>query len=107
MQIQLTETADKMLKEALMASPGKHIQLAYDSEGCGCAVSGVPALWLTDQPVGETESIQTNGAPILIQKVKKVFFDEQMKMDANEKSNTFSLKSNSETLNPRMRMISK
>lgn len=107
MQIELSETAEKMLQEALLAAPGKQIQLAYDSEGCGCAVSGVPALWLTDQPVGETEQIQTNGTPIHIQSVKKVFFDEQMKMDADEKSNTFSLKSKSEMLNPKMRMISK
>lgn len=44
MNIECTPYALEQLKMRF-GSPLPAFRLVYDSEGCGCAVSGVPALW--------------------------------------------------------------
>lgn len=87
--------------------PAEKAQLRYDAEGCGCAVSGVPTIWLTDELTGQCERIETNGLPLYIQTSQKVFFDEEMTIDYNEKAKTLVLKSPAEMLSPRMSIIVK
>lgn len=87
--------------------PGEKAQLRYDAEGCGCAVSGVPTIWLADELTGQCEAIETNGLPLYIQTSQKVFFDEEMTIDYNEKAKTLVLKSPAEMLSPRMSILVK
>ncbi|MCY8514891.1 iron-sulfur cluster biosynthesis family protein [Bacillus atrophaeus] len=107
MQIHLTDTAKQTLQQAMVANPGKKAQLRFDAQGCGCAVSGVPTIWLSEQLTGECEQLETNGVPLYIQSSQKVFFDDQMTIDYNEKANTLALKSPAQMLSPRMSILVK
>ncbi|WP_016939178.1 iron-sulfur cluster biosynthesis family protein [Bacillus siamensis] len=107
MQIHVTDAAKHTLLQAMDANPEKKAQLRYDAEGCGCAVSGVPAIWLADELTGQCERIETNGLPLYIQTSQKVFFDEEMTIDYNEKAKTLVLKSPAEILSPRMSILVK
>lgn len=106
MQITITEAAEQKLSARTEGKAG-YLKLAYDIEGCGCAVSGVPTLWLVDA-VGEDDiEIETNNRSIYIEKQKQVFFDETMNLDFHVKSNCFQLKSPGQYLNPRMSLVDK
>ncbi|KXZ22023.1 hypothetical protein AXI59_11735 [Bacillus nakamurai] len=107
MQIHVTDAAKETLHLAMDANPGKKAQLRFDAEGCGCAVSGVPTIWLAEELTGECERIETNGLPLYIQTSQKVFFDEQMTIDYNEKAKTLALKSPAQMLSPRMSILVK
>lgn len=107
MQIHVTDAAKHTLQQAMDANPGKKAQLRYDAEGCGCAVSGVPTIWLADELTGQCEAIETNGLPLYIQTSQKVFFDEEMTIDYNEKAKTLVLKKPGRDAEPENEHISK
>ncbi|WP_307891907.1 iron-sulfur cluster biosynthesis family protein [Bacillus swezeyi] len=107
MQLEITEQARQAIEQAKEAYPDKKIQLRYDSEGCGCAVSGVPVIWLTDELSGNCEPLKTNGIPMYIQSSQKVFFDEVMTIDYHEKAGALMLKSPAQMLSPRMSILVK
>ncbi|MDX8364362.1 iron-sulfur cluster biosynthesis family protein [Cytobacillus sp. IB215665] len=83
----------------------KLLKLAYDTEGCGCVVSGVSALWIVDKENDDEIKVDTNFIPLLIDQSKTVFFDEEMTIDFTENANCFMLKSPSQILNPRMSLL--
>ncbi|WP_338442790.1 iron-sulfur cluster biosynthesis family protein [Bacillus spizizenii] len=107
MNIHVTDAAKQALQQAFDANPGKKAQLRYDAEGCGCAVSGVPTIWLAEELTGQCERLETNGILLYIQSSQKVFFDDQMTIDYNEKAKTLALKSPAEMLSPRMSILVK
>lgn len=106
MNITITEEAAKKIKERM---EGKNclLKLKYDIDGCGCVVSGVPALWLVSELDEDDRQIKTNVGDIYIEKSKEVFLDEHLKIDFSEKSNSFQLKSPNQYLNPRMSIYDK
>ena len=106
MNITVTEKAVKKIEERKGQSAG-FLKLKYDTEGCGCVVSGVTALWLVKELDEDDQEILTNAGPIYIEKSKAVFLDENLKIDFSESSNTFQLKSPNEYLNPRMSFFNK
>lgn len=106
MQINISETAEKKISEKTAGKAG-FLKLMYDIDGCGCAVSGVPVLWLVKELEANDIEIKTNGHPIYIEKSKQVFFDETMMLDFIENINTFQLKSPGQYLNPRMSLVDK
>ncbi|MBU8879211.1 iron-sulfur cluster biosynthesis family protein [Bacillus sp. FJAT-29790] len=101
MEITITETAANKIKERVAGKNG-YIKLKYDTEGCGCVVSGVTALWLVNEIDEDDREIKTNAGSIFVEKSKEVFLDENMKIDFSEKANCFQLKSPNQYLNPRM-----
>ncbi|BCB04623.1 iron-sulfur cluster biosynthesis family protein [Bacillus sp. KH172YL63] len=102
MKIQLTKEAVQKIDDTIENQQG-HLKLKYDTEGCGCVVSGIPALWFVKQPVeGEDIEIETNSYPILVEKSKMVFLDDELKIDFSSQSNTFQLKSPGQIINGRM-----
>jgi uncharacterized protein YqkB len=105
MQIKFTETAIKQL-EPYMLHKGQ-LKLVYDTEGCGCAVNGVAALWLVDKPDGN--DLQANGDPYPVAYSPKdeVFFEELLKIDYQNTTKSFILKSNSQIYNASMSLIDK
>ncbi|MCH1624842.1 iron-sulfur cluster biosynthesis family protein [Ferdinandcohnia quinoae] len=106
MKIQFTGKAVKKL-ETTYTNKNKLLKLKYETDGCGCVLSGVTALWLID-PIDEDEDdiiIETNYQPILLEKSKMVFMDEEMTIDVVESANCFMLKSPNQILNPRLRLI--
>lgn len=92
---------DKKLNNELL------LKIRYETEGCGCVVSGVPTLWIVDHQEKDEVRIETNFCPVLVEKTKMVFYDEQLKIDYVKSANCYSLKSPNQILNPRMMLIEK
>jgi uncharacterized protein YqkB len=81
------------------------LKLKYDTEGCGCLVSGISALQLVRE-VDENDVLADSADPeIYYDKTTAVFFDENLLIDTNA-SGSFVLKSESQILNPRMKLYS-
>ncbi|MFJ7754818.1 iron-sulfur cluster biosynthesis family protein [Peribacillus muralis] len=106
MYIEWTERAAGKIADKLEGQKG-HLQLKYDTDGCGCVVSGVTALWLVDEVEEGTEKVETNGIPLFVEKSKMIFLDETMKIDFVPEANSFQLKSPNQILNPRMSFFNK
>ncbi|MGM0852969.1 MAG: iron-sulfur cluster biosynthesis family protein [Bacillota bacterium] len=105
MKIELTNEATKKIQDKIGTKNG-HLKLKYDTEGCGCVVSGIPTLWFVHEPEkGEDITIETNSYPILVEKSKVVFLDEDLKIDFSSQSNTFQLKSPGQIINGRMSFL--
>lgn len=101
MEITITEAAAQKIGQRINGKAG-FLKLKYDTEGCGCVVSGITALWLVNDLEDEDVAIETNDKTVYIEKSKAVFLDEKMKIDFSENSNTFQLKSPNQILNGRM-----
>ncbi|WP_066294673.1 iron-sulfur cluster biosynthesis family protein [Bacillus sp. FJAT-29937] len=106
MHIEITEAAARKIKERTAGKKG-YLKLKYDTEGCGCVVSGVTALWLVNELDDDDREIKTDIGSIYIEKSKEVFLDENLKIDFSEKANSFQLKTPNEYLNPRMSLFDK
>jgi uncharacterized protein YqkB len=94
MYIHHTEAAQNRLASYPL-SAGDRIRLVYDSEGCGCAVSGVASLWLVSESEGDELRAETNAEtlPITFLKRHEIFFEEQMQLDYSEERLAFRLSS--------------
>ncbi|MGG0890512.1 iron-sulfur cluster biosynthesis family protein [Cytobacillus horneckiae] len=106
MNIKITAKAAEQI-EARIAGKAGYLKLKYDTEGCGCVVSGVTALWLVDHLDEDDREVATDHGSIYVEKSKEVFLDEEVIIDYYEKANCFQLKSKSEYLNPRMSFFDK
>jgi uncharacterized protein YqkB len=105
MNITFTDRAAEKIQTKLAKTSGAMLKLKYDTDGCGCVVSGVPTLWVVSEKEEGDIEISTNFQPILIEKTKQVFFDEEMTIDFVEAANCFMLKSPGQILNPRMSLV--
>lgn len=106
MEITITDIAAKKIEEKKGQQEG-FLKLKYDTEGCGCVVSGVTALWLVDKIDEDDREIETSIGSIYVEKSKEVFLNENLKIDFSPLSNSFQLKSPNEFLNPRMSFLNK
>ena len=105
MKIEITNEAMQKIIDKIDHQEG-YLKLKYDTEGCGCVVSGIPTLWYVRTPdEGEDIEIETNSYPILVEKSKTVFLDEELKIDFSTASNTFQLKSPGQIINGRMNFV--
>ncbi|MCS7464437.1 hypothetical protein N0M98_30520 [Paenibacillus doosanensis] len=105
MQITFTDQAVDQLGKYQINENGE-LKLVYDSEGCGCAVSGVPTLWIVDR-AGERD-LRAEGTPyeLLYEKKHEVFFEDRMTLDYAE-NRGYVLKSSGQIYNANMRLIDK
>lgn len=106
MEITITDIAAKKIEEKTGEQKG-FLKLKYDTEGCGCVVSGVTALWLVNEIDEDDRAIETTIGSIYVEKSKEVFLNENLKIDFSSSSNSFQLKSPNEILNPRMSFVNK
>ncbi|MDP4162167.1 MAG: iron-sulfur cluster biosynthesis family protein [Bacillota bacterium] len=104
MEINITEAAVQKIIEKTEGRSG-YLKLKYDTEGCGCAVNGVPVLSLETELQTNEIVIKTNRVPIYIESTKTVFFDENMTIDFSAAVNCFQLKSPAQILNGRMSLL--
>ncbi|RFU65618.1 iron-sulfur cluster biosynthesis family protein [Peribacillus glennii] len=101
MKIEWTEKAINKISDKINGKQG-HMTLNYDTDGCGCVMSGVTNLSYTDSHKQDHEKIETNFLPVYLEKTKMIFLDETMKIDFVPEANSFQLKSPNGILNPRM-----
>lgn len=104
MEIRVTERAAQKIAERLQHREG-YLKLKYDTEGCGCVVSGVAALWIVSDLDDDDMEVETAAGSIYVEKSKLVFLDENMIIDFSDQANCFQLKSPNQYLNPRMSLI--
>ncbi|UUZ94571.1 hypothetical protein LJK87_08520 [Paenibacillus sp. P25] len=107
MHIAFTETVAKEIERIWgPGSPGR-LKLVYDSEGRGCAVSGVPTLWLVDETGAHDITIDGSPYSVLMDKKHEVFFEERMTVDYVQEGLRFVLKSSGQIYNAHMSLIDK
>ena len=100
--VTFTEKALVKINEKFNGNDNKWLKIKYDTEGCGCVVSGVSALWITSEKEEDDIVVESNVEGLLMEKSKLVFFDEDMTVDFVDSANSFMLKCPSQILNPRM-----
>lgn len=103
MRIHFTASAVAKLQPEL--ETGKLLKLLYDTEGCGCVVSGVPALQLLDE-LGEHDA-QGDGDPLpfLHEPRFDVFFEPELKVDYDADRGQFALKSDNQIYTNKLRLV--
>lgn len=104
MELKWTEQAIEKIEKTFHEG---FLLLKHDTEGCGCVVSGVSALWALESEPADTIKIETNYVPVFIEKHTAVFFDEVMSIDFKKEQNTLQLKSPNQMLNPNLRFENK
>jgi uncharacterized protein YqkB len=104
MEILITEPAAAKINEKTKDYKG-FLKLKYDTEGCGCAVDGVAALWFIPELEDDDIAIETNSQTVYVEKAKMVFFDEKMKLDYSQTTNWFKLSSDQQILNGQLSLV--
>lgn len=107
MKITMTKEAIDHLTPVIEKNEGRYLKMKYDTEGCGCVMSGVTALWLVEKLDDDDVKIETNYVPLIVEKTKMVFLDEELTVSYNKTANCYMLKSPSQILNPRMSLLVK
>ncbi|AEV19926.1 iron-sulfur cluster biosynthesis family protein [Geobacillus sp. G4] len=102
--ITFTDAAKRALA-SIVAESGRQLKLMFDTDGCGCLVDGVPALWLVDKADEDDVVVETNFAPVLVERSRLIFFDETMTIDVKPGTTVFQLKSPGQTLNGHMPFV--
>jgi len=105
-EINITEAAVEKINQRVNGREG-YLKLKYDTDGCGCAVNGVVALWFVPNLDSDDIAIETNDRTVYVEKSKTVFLDEQMKIDFSNAANCFQLKSPQQILNGHMSLLIK
>lgn len=106
MEINITATAMQKITEKKGEQEG-YLKLKYETEGCGCVMSGVTSLWLVSEIDEDDRAIETSIGPIYVEKSKEVFLNDELIIDFSPSNNSFQLKSPNEYLNPRMSFLNK
>jgi uncharacterized protein YqkB len=106
MHITLTEPAINQL-QPLMNTQSAILKLAYDSEGCGCAVNGVPMLWLVSEADAQDLEADTAPYPIVYNPKHEIFFDDRLTIDYRPETKCYILKSDNQIYNSGMSVVDK
>ncbi|WP_281887114.1 iron-sulfur cluster biosynthesis family protein [Paenibacillus sp. YYML68] len=107
MFIQFTEDAVQAIRERIGERAGR-LKLVYDNEGCGCAVSGVPALWIIEAATAHDFQLQAEPLDVWMDNKHEVFFEEKMTVERSTKNDRcFILKSSGQIYNSYMHVIDK
>lgn len=91
MQMTFTERAIAKIQD--LCAPDARLKLVYDTEGCGCAVNGVPALWRIDRAEDGDIRVSSNAFEVYIEPRHAVFFEDELTLDGNPAPNSFRLMS--------------
>ncbi|THF74615.1 iron-sulfur cluster biosynthesis family protein [Cohnella fermenti] len=101
MIIEWSAEAVQALQEKFGGS-GAALKLVSDSEGCGCSVSGVPALWAVEAPGQGDLQAASEPFPVWYEPRHAIFFDERMRIAYNQDYRTFTLASDSQIYTNRL-----
>lgn len=93
MKIQVTPLAGRKLKERLGDQPGL-FKLFYDTEGCGC--DGINVLLIVNEAQPGDVSVDAGELPFIVSRQQEIFYEEQMRLDAEERFSSFKLDSHSQ-----------
>ncbi|QTH45067.1 hypothetical protein J4772_12045 [Cohnella sp. LGH] len=80
------------------------LKLVSDSEGCGCAMNGVAALWVIRKPEKGDLQAESNGVEVWYEKRHEVFFDERMRVSYAPSKRAFKLASDGQIYSNQLRL---
>lgn len=107
MKIEITKEAQQRLLTLEPMIGDGCLKLAYDSEGCGCAVDGVAQLWIVRAPGEHDVEMRAEPRPIWYDRRHAWYFSERVKLDYRPSGGTFVLSSNEQIYNAAMPLIDK
>ncbi|MGO4887180.1 iron-sulfur cluster biosynthesis family protein [Anaerobacillus sp. MEB173] len=102
MKLMFTDMAMLQIKKRIKEEKMFQLKLTYDSDDCGCAVNGISFLQVIEQPNKNDKKLITNFVPTYIEQRHEIFFDEEMKVEFDERSYAFRLSSPQQIINPRL-----
>ncbi|WP_234032975.1 iron-sulfur cluster biosynthesis family protein [Paenibacillus faecalis] len=103
--IQLTAEAEKKLREKIGSHPGR-VRLVYDTEGCGCAVNGIPGLAIINEADAEDVTISAGDQVMfVINRRQEVFFEDSMTLDVIPGLDSFRLDSRHQTYGTNIQLV--
>lgn len=105
MMITFTASAVRKLSPYLQDGSSM-LKLLHDTEGCGCVMSGVPALQLISSPSVDDREAQGEPFAFYYEPRHEVFYDEPLKVDYNEAAGSFSLRSDNQIYTTHLRFMS-
>lgn len=91
--IQVTPLAERKLKERLGDQPG-FFKLFYDTVGCGC--DGINVLLIVSEVEQGDSRIETNSLPFIVSRQQEIFYEDKMRLDAEERFSSYKLVSDSQ-----------
>lgn len=106
MFIRFTNTAAERIREKI-GDRSAFLKLAYDTEGCGCAVNGVAQLWIVEEPPPHDARASGDPFSVIYDPNHEVFFEDQMVVDYIERTRTYKLSSSSQIYNAFMPLLDK
>ena len=104
MRIDFTPEAARRIEAELPDGPVV-LKLLYDTEGCGCVMSGVPTLLTIAEPDEGDERAEGGPFEVWFQKRYEVFFEDALKVDARAGNPTFVLKSDNQIYTTNLRLL--
>jgi uncharacterized protein YqkB len=107
MKMTFTDSAAEQLSRTLDSRDS--LKLAYDTEGCGCAVNGVPQLSIVDvrEPGSDEVRMDSERFTVWADPRQMVFFDDELTLDFRPESGTYRLKSANQIFGASMRLMDK
>src|SRR5262249_52363118 len=91
--------------ESRFGADAKIWTLVYDTEGCGCAVNGVPALWAQDGPEPGHKRAESEGPQVWHEPRHEVFFEERLRVGYLPEHRSFTLTSDGQIYTNRLRLL--
>jgi uncharacterized protein YqkB len=101
MKISWSEEAVRQIRERF-GSDAAHLRLVYDTEGCGCAVNGVPALWVVDERAPGDIAVDCEPFGVSIDPKHEVFFEDVLRIDYRSDVRCFRLSSDNQIYTSRL-----
>ncbi|CAM4286362.1 iron-sulfur cluster biosynthesis family protein [Paenibacillus alkaliterrae] len=84
----------------------KQLKLLHDTEGCGCVVSGVPALQLIMESSVDDKLAHGEPFPFYYEPRHEVYYEPRLRVDYDPQRSCFSLKSDSQIYTLHLRFLS-
>ncbi|MBD2847625.1 iron-sulfur cluster biosynthesis family protein [Paenibacillus sp. IB182496] len=88
----------------MLETSGKQLKLLHDTEGCGCVMSGVPALQLIPGPGPDDRAGESETLPFLFEPRHAIFFEPRLTVDYTADSDRFTLKSTQQIYTNRLQI---
>lgn len=106
MKIAFTSSAADRLAEGAASAAGRRLKLVYDTEGCGCALDGVPALRRIDAPeAGARRAENSEPFEVYYDPQHEIFFENALTVDYNKERSRYVLKSDNQIYTSNLRLI--
>lgn len=103
MRVTWSDQAIEAVRERFGSEPVV-MKLFFDMDGCGCAVDGVTALWVIDEP--EAGDVRAEGGSDGIEmwyyQPHEIFWDKELRITYNPERRTFKLSSDGQTYSNRL-----